>query len=120
MKFVSYGESYDPEIVTENIADAELTGEVRVVLDCGECGTELKEASLEYQADIEHDCPKVKDYTEEEGPQFEIESSEAVLTSRQETKDRHGKPIKNSRYWKTFYGAEITTEHKMPAMQRGD
>jgi len=109
MKFVSYGEDVEPEITSEDIVDGHLTGEVRVVLDCAECGGELKEANIEYEKEIEHDC---RDSEDDDELEFEIQDTSATLDSRLQDKDRHGKPIKNSRYMKMFYGADISTTVK--------
>jgi len=112
--FVSYGGDLEPEIESEEINEDELTGSVRVVLDCAECGGELKESSMEYEVQIEHEC---SDANEEDSDadgedQFEIHSTATSFTERRQTKDRHGKPITNYRYQRTYYGAEITTTIK--------
>lgn len=165
--FVPYGDGV-VEIEEEEINDdGEIIGSVRVVLDCGNCGTELKEATLEVDVQTEHTCdqdtceacegegkfdkecgkcggsgevrrPGGEDpdsgeekepcpecdgegtteeecpdcagsgIAEREGDLYEIVSSEAEFSSRQETEDRNGKPIKSSRYMKTYYGADLT------------
>ena len=111
--FVSYGGDYEPEIESEEISGTELSGEVRVVLDCAECGTELKESSMEYEVEFEHDCA-LGELGEDENidDQFEIGSTSTAFSKRRQTKDRHGKPITNPRYQRTYYGAEITTTIK--------
>lgn len=110
-RFVSYGGDYEPEIESEDISDGELTGSVRVVLDCAECSTELKELSMEYEAQIEHKCPDAEEAGDpaDGEDKFEIHSTSTSFTERRQTKDRHGKPITNPRYRRTYYGAEITT-----------
>ena len=110
--FVSYGGDYEPEIESEEIDEAELRGEVRVVLDCADCGGELKELVMEYEVEIEHDCPAAATDAENEEAdedQYEIQATSTQFTDRQQTTDRHGKPIRNPRYQRTYYGAEITT-----------
>jgi hypothetical protein len=106
-KFVSYDE---PEVEVES---AELDGDgihvnARVILKCGECGTELKDAEIEGSIDIEHECAedgKPDDGFAEGEDQFEIEENpDAEPTDRLQDKDRHGKPIKSFRYMKKFYG----------------
>lgn len=57
-KFVSYEdppqtETYsEPEVSSSNCVE----GAVRVVLLCGECGTELKDAEVEFSVTIDHKC----------------------------------------------------------------
>lgn len=116
-KFVSYGEDFEPEITEESVSNGTLTGEVRVVLDCSECGDELKEANLEYEAEIEHDCRDAFDNDELE---FEIQETSTSFTSRLQEKDRKGKLITNPRYMKTFYGADIVTTIKCMKCEQDD
>lgn len=113
--FVSYGGDFEPEIDDEGINENELRGEVRVVLDCADCGGELKELSMEYEVEIEHDCPAAgtgAENEEDHKDQYEIQSTSTQFTDRRQTTDRHGKPIRNPRYQRTYYGAEITTTIK--------
>lgn len=99
-KFVGL-EQGDPELDLSVEGDR-VTGYVRLVLTCADCGGEMKEANLDIDLDIDHDCEKNED------DDFEIEDESAEPTDRYETKDRHGKAIKNFRYQKHFYGAEIS------------
>ncbi len=60
-----------------------------------------------FAADGDHFCKGMQQksgWTE----RFAIDDVDADPASRVQTTDKHGKPIKNSRYMKTFYGAEIT------------
>lgn len=116
-KFVSYDEGTDPEINSEDLQINEdgisgvVTGEVRVVLPCAECGTELKEWNGEFEMEFEHECDGKNEIGEEE-EKFEIEEVNASFSSRMEDKDRKGRQIKNHRYMKTYYGADITADIK--------
>lgn len=113
-RFVSYGESYEPEItadvsireVSDGIVYGEIAGEVRVVLDCADCGEELKEANIDLsgETEFEHECP-LFDESENE---ISLDGETAGFTSRMQEKDRHGKPITNYRYKRTYYGADLT------------
>lgn len=64
-KFVSYDDSAEPEVNDLNFNDGTVTGNVRVVLNCGDCGTELKEAAFDFETKVEvpadHRCyfPKI-------------------------------------------------------------
>lgn len=63
-KFVSYDESAEPEamleVETDGTDEATVSGTVRVVLTCAECGTELKETSFDVDETVEvpeaHTC----------------------------------------------------------------
>lgn len=105
-KFVSYGEQ-EPEIENEEMDGNELTVSVRVVLPCGECGTELKDASMDVWAEVDHDCPMADDEDTEHG--FTIDSTSAEFTERRVTTDAKGKTIP-FRYQKQYYGAEVTVD----------
>jgi hypothetical protein len=97
-KFVSYGEP-DPEILSSEVEDNQLTVDVRVILDCSECGTELKETTLT----IEKDLTEIDDFCDCKNAEFEIVLESAILYSRSEGKGRGTK---------TFYGADIEVEIK--------
>lgn len=46
-KFVSYDDSNDPDIQDISYADGHVSAQIRVVLPCGDCGTELKSADFD-------------------------------------------------------------------------
>jgi ribosomal protein L44E len=103
-KFVPF-EPGDPEISGEEVDNGTVTGQVRIVLTCGECGTELKEANLDFDMAFEHECEKVK---EDEEPEFDEPVLEAENVDDYRPKvDEKGKPVP-SRFQKHYYGAEIT------------
>ncbi len=56
-KMVSYGEP-EMEVESEDVdsSDGCVTATVRMVLPCGECGTELKDNEFELSADVDHEC----------------------------------------------------------------
>jgi hypothetical protein len=54
-KFVSYGEA-EVEVSAEELNEDAVSAEVRVMLPCAECGTELKEANLTAEEDLDHAC----------------------------------------------------------------
>jgi phage FluMu protein Com len=118
-KFVSYDEP-QCELGSVEIIDNELLANVTVTLNCAECGTTLKDAEIETSATIEHTCiedvKKEWNKTEpfkEGSEQYEIvDDGEPFGESRTQTIDRNGKPIKSSRYMKTFYGFSMESEIK--------
>lgn len=99
-------ENQEPEVDARIEGDS-VEGDVRVVLACAECGTELKEANLEFSELIDHICdgelPKDQEPVSLDDYSAEPEDSYA-------TKDRHGKPIKNPRYRTHFWGADVSLE----------
>jgi len=97
-KFVPF-EQGDPEIDSEQESSGTVTGNVRIVLNCGECGQELKEANLEFEMPINHECEKVK-----EGEEPEYEEPELEASSTEDFRP----PGRPARYQKHYYGAEIT------------
>ena len=108
-KFASLETTDPPEIQSESVDEGEegayqITGEVRIVRECDGCGEELKEALLEFTIE----CPRGFN---EEVWEYEVE---ATSHERTQTKGKKGRPIRNRRYMKTFYGAEITTTFTPP------
>ena len=108
-KFVPYDEP-QVEVSSSDVQGETVTGSVRIVLCCADCNEELKDAELDFEMTIEHECPKAK---KDDEPEFELEGDvDATATDRYQDKDRHGKPIKSMRYQKHFYGAELTATVK--------
>jgi len=107
-KFVSFDTDNDPEVNDERVDEAGLVSvEVRIVNTCGECGTELKDTTLNFDVDL---TTEVAAHYEEK-PECKAANDlsveiEATRTDRRQTHDRKGKLITNSRYQKQFYGAE--------------
>lgn len=106
-KFVPYG---DMEIELEDVSveGTTVTASARVALTCGECGTELKEATIEATAELEHVCTPEDIEAVLAGdpdgadpdPQYEVEDDgDASPTERSEGKGRGTR---------TFYGYEAT------------
>ena len=118
-KFVAYDEPQcESNGVDMDVLNVRAT--VTVQLNCADCVTRLKDAVIEAETEIEHTCKPEAERPEDQKPdpqfkggdeQFEIENEgDPEGTIRTETKDRHGKPIKLSRYMKTFYGFTQETE----------
>jgi hypothetical protein len=91
----------EPDIESEQIV-----GNVRVCLASECCGDEMKEYNFEVEHDLASEIAAFrKEHKLSDDDEIEGELSlEAEMTSRRETKDRNGKPIKSARYMKTFYG----------------
>lgn len=110
-KFVSFDSETDPEISDEAVAeDGTVTANVRIVNNCSECGTELKEATLELDLPADKEliahiakCPDAK---KPDG--LTVDEISGSRTDRIQRTDRHGKPIRNPRYMRRYYGADIT------------
>lgn len=95
----------EPEIETQEDVtiedDGHISGSIRLYRCCSDCGSDVKETVFDIYEDI--DVPE-----EHKGHQLMIDVDDPEATSRSVNKDKHGKPIKNSRYIKTMYGFEIT------------
>jgi hypothetical protein len=118
-KFVSYDE---PQCEVQNVEcdNDSVRASVTIQLNCQDCGGTLKDAEIEAETEIEHECkPKAErekdwksapDYKDGD-EQYQLESDgDPEGTNRMETKDRHGKPIKSARYMKSFYGFTLESE----------
>jgi hypothetical protein len=104
-KFVSY-EQAEPELdlsvdleEDENgvPGDATVSGSVRLVLNCGECGTEMAEANPDVEASVSLEHGEAAEHD------VDIEGESAEANDRYD-----GKPGTPSRYRRHFYGADIT------------
>lgn len=115
-KFVSFDTETDPELSEAVDADGIVTVETRIVNTCAECGTELTSADFSVEINLakEVDAHRESCATCKESKDDLSVSVEGSRNDRRETHDRKGKPIKNSRYQKQFYGAEVTAEIEMP------
>lgn len=108
-KFVSYDlphtveEKQGPEVDGENV-----TASVRLVLNCGECYTELKEANLDLEAEVKHECSVLDPEDEETGPDYELVDDDNLSNEWEATDRTEGK----GRGQRTFYGASLTTKVK--------
>lgn len=111
-KFCSVDHAADIEDVQaaqgSSPGEVEVTGSVYLTLSSECCYDELGAESLEFEevVAIEHasGCPALK---EDEDVEYEVEA-EAEPDDRYETTDRKGKPIRNPRYQKHYYGAAVT------------
>jgi len=118
-KFVGFDEA-DPEIESLEVnEDGAVSISVRIVNCCADCGTELKEATFEMEADhstefAEHLKAEGIEETAEPEPHAEHELS--IEEAGYERTNRSGFFKKGQfvpaggRYAKTFYGAEVSYE----------
>ena len=99
----------DLEVEDHGNGSGEITGSVRLVLNCAECSTEMKEAYPDVCISFEHECTdEINEDFDEGDTKYEIESAEGEPTDWMQTHDRSGKPIKGPmRYRKHFYGADL-------------
>lgn len=74
-----------------------VTAEVRLVLACADCSTELAETYLSIQEDF--DAPGHDD----EGHELSVEVDGWERGDYYQATDRHGKPIRNPRYQRHYY-----------------
>ena len=83
--------------------------EVRRVLTCGDCGTELKESTFEFNEDIIETCACLDDGGQPASYSIDVDAS-PTMSARMT--DRRGKAITNPRYQATLYGVEVTATVK--------
>ena len=76
-----------------------VTGDVRVPINCAECGTELKSGDFTIEEEVEI-----------EGHHGDEHTLEAEETNTEAIERQDGKPGTASRYRRTFYGASVTIE----------
>lgn len=106
-KFVSFDTDVDPEPTLDVSPEGVVSGSVRIVNQCAECGQELKEATFDVDIDLSDEVEEHK--KEHKAKEHDLELAEDLSrTDRRQTTDRKGKPIKNPRYQKQYYGAEGT------------
>lgn len=99
-KFVSLNTDIEPEEISStlnfsDIGTADYDIDIRIVNECEECGTELKDAELNVSGSFDIEC---SDYTDEELSGWVLEVEDLVRTERGGT----------NRYDKKFYGFEGT------------
>ncbi len=126
-KFVSYDTDVEPEEESQDVEGTTFTGSYRRVLQCGDCGEDLKELTIEVEHDFSGDVVETEASKEEADKvdeksadkaskphehEFEIESCAVSATTGSVTKDRHGRPITRARYMATLYGVECAVEVK--------
>ena len=110
-KFVAYDEA-EPEIDDDSpeVGDGNISFNVRIVNNCADCGTELKEASFDPEVSFDEEIIKAHTGNDHE-LSVEISDAERVQDSEpkpKQVKDRKTGEIKmkypNPRYVKTLYG----------------
>jgi len=100
-KFVSYAGEEEPEQELIELNDGEIQAEVRIHKDCAECGSELKEATLNMQAEL---SAAFQAAHQGAGHDLQIdETPQWIATERTEGKGRG---------LKTFYGASAAVTVK--------
>jgi hypothetical protein len=110
-KMVSFDELRTDEVDID-LSDTILTMSGTVYRPCAECGTDLKSAEVEGTADVESAFSN-DGLPEDCTIEYEIDGDPDIAASeRSQTTDRHGNPIKNSRYMKMFYGVEASVTIK--------
>jgi hypothetical protein len=104
-KFVPFDTETDPETDVSVDDDGAVSGTVRIVNTCEECGQELKDTTFDVDVDLSAEFAEHKKEHPKEKHNLTLDF-EPSRTDRMENKDRRGKTIKNSRYMKHMYGAE--------------
>lgn len=96
-KFVSYDQQ-DPEVEDLEVSDSgEVTAAVRIVNACDQCGTELRESTLEMSVDLSERLAGHLG-SDEGAHELAAEETSSERTERQEGRGRGAR---------TFYGAKV-------------
>lgn len=98
-KFVSYDDSGDPEVDVTIDEDGNISGTVRIILTCAECGTELKAADFDVSEKFEGWEGHVGDKHD-----LSVETGSSSISQR---RDNPGRP---ARYQRQYYGHETSLE----------
>jgi DNA-directed RNA polymerase subunit RPC12/RpoP len=108
-KFVPYDTEVEPEENQEPEVrdDGELTASYDRILNCEECGTELKRATIEFSAEVVPERDRLCDNADHEAHDWDVSGLSAEPSTGAQTTDRKGKPITNPRYITTLYGVEL-------------
>lgn len=111
-KMVSYDTDVEPEVQDDPSFEGDTVSfSVRRVLTCQDCGSEMKETTLDFNLDMTLSEDKPTSTPCEDGHEWELDGELSLEpTTEMQTKDRHGKPIKSARYMKTMYGVEASGE----------
>jgi hypothetical protein len=97
-KFVSLDTEGDPEIELEaDETTGEVTGTVRIVNACADCGAEMTEATFDVDVDFPEAAKHMAEHPDDEAHALDLEDPSADRTDRSEGKGRGTR---------TFYGAE--------------
>jgi hypothetical protein len=108
-KFASYDEA-DPEVNDIDVdADGQVTAEIRITNNCADCGTELKEATLNIDHNLgENDGDHASESAFEAGQTLEAHQGEGhELEAESTSESRDSYQGKGGRRAPTYYGAEI-------------
>lgn len=105
-KFVGL-ELQDPEVDSLDIdAEGGITAQVRIVRNCADCGTEMKEATFDLELEVPEDI--VADH-KGEGHELEVEEDGIEMIEEG-----------GGRYKKSYYGAEVKCTVSCSCQKEGD
>lgn len=103
-KFVSFDADTEPEVDLRVENDGEVSGSVRIVNTCAECGEEMTETTFDVDIDLSEEIAEHRKTCSER----DLDLNEDVSRFDEfQTKDRRGRPIKLSRYQRHYYGIEV-------------
>lgn len=107
-KFPAKDTNQDPEGDLEVSDDGVVTGDVTIRNSSECCGEDLEETTFSVEIDLFSDVEDhVKDkHKDGKTPSLSV-SGDITRTDEMQTKDRHGKPIKSSRYQRRLYGIAV-------------
>jgi hypothetical protein len=99
-KFVPLDTDGDPEVELEaDETTGEVTGTVRIVNACQECGAELTESTFDVDVEFEGAAAHMEKYPEDEAHSLDLPEPDVERTCRQQGRGRGTR---------TFYGAQAS------------
>lgn len=113
-KFVSLEQEENIEIENEQYEDGELLIDVRLVLNCAECSSEVREASCSYQEPVV--CPKC------DGKELEVSTIDGEPSDRWTGKGRYARHfwgVNMEAHLKCACGEEFVHEFRVEEMGSG-
>jgi hypothetical protein len=99
-KFVGMDAETEPEVNIDVDSEGNVTGDVRIVNVCTECGAELKEANLDIDADVAAEVLAHVTSCHDDGESFNLSVEEVGSSRTQRTEGR-------GRGQRTFYGYSV-------------
>lgn len=106
-QFTSKDTDAEPEANFEIDEDGTVSGDVRIANLCADCSTELEEANFTVEIDLTSEVAEHKAaYHPKKSMDLDVDA-DVGRTDETKRTDRRGKPIKNPRYWRRYYGIQV-------------
>lgn len=106
-KFASISEGATVDVEDSRIEEDTVTVEVRVPLESVCCGEVMAESRMTWEREVTEEDHKCEAPLDPDQERYSVDDANATFTTEVQTTDRNGKPIRNPRYQRTYYGAAI-------------